>query len=158
MNCLVVYDSYFGNTEKIARAIGNALLQAEGHQVTLKKAGQTALEDLAGVDLFVLGCPTRAFQPTEGAAELVKGLPAEALAGKKVLVFDTRIAPEDTPNRVLRVMVRAFGYAAGTLGKKILKKGAELSLPPEGFFVTGSEGPLREGEEERAAEWVRGVL
>ena len=29
---------------------------------------------------------------------------------------------------------------------------------PEGFIVTDTEGPLREGELERAAEWARGLL
>lgn len=31
-------------------------------------------------------------------------------------------------------------------------------MPPAGFFVNGKEGPLKEGELERAAEWARQIL
>ena len=38
------------------------------------------------------------------------------------------------------------------------KKKGELALEPEGFIVTGTEGPLKEGELERAANWIRPVI
>jgi hypothetical protein len=28
---------------------------------------------------------------------------------------------------------------------------------PEGFFVKGTKGPLKDGEQERAASWAKGV-
>jgi hypothetical protein len=37
-------------------------------------------------------------------------------------------------------------------------KGGNLVAPPEGFFVTGKEGPLKEGELERAAGWAKGIV
>jgi len=30
-------------------------------------------------------------------------------------------------------------------------------MPPEGFFVNGTEGPMKEGELERAAEWTKQI-
>jgi flavodoxin len=51
-----------------------------------------------------------------------------------------------------------LGYAAKPIADKLKKKGGKLVLPPEGFFVQGSEGPLKEGEVERAAEWAKQLL
>jgi hypothetical protein len=84
----------------------------------------------------------------------VRGLPSGSLAGVHVAAFDTRISMEDTDSGVLRAMVKVFGYAAKPIGKALQRKGGAEAAPPEGFFVTGTEGPLKDGELERAAEWV----
>jgi hypothetical protein len=34
----------------------------------------------------------------------------------------------------------------------------ELVVPPEGFYVSDTEGPLLEGELERAADWTRQIV
>jgi flavodoxin I len=49
-------------------------------------------------------------------------------------------------------------YAAGKIADSLKKKGATLMASPEGFFVKGKEGPLKEGELERAAGWAKGIL
>ena len=50
-----------------------------------------------------------------------------------------------------------FGYAAKPIADRLEKKGGQLAVPPEGFYVTDTEGPLVEGELERAAEWARKI-
>jgi hypothetical protein len=45
-------------------------------------------------------------------------------------------------------------FAAPQMAKKLRVRGAELLMPPEGFFVVDREGPLEEGEAERAAKWA----
>jgi hypothetical protein len=52
---------------------------------------------------------------------------------------------------------RVFGYAAKPISEKLRKKGGELIIAPEGFFVKDVEGPLKEGELERAAAWAREI-
>jgi flavodoxin len=151
MKVLIVYDSFFGNTERIAQAVGRALGAREG--TDLVKAGAVRPERLAGLDLLVVGSPTRGFRPTPAVSALLKGLPRAALQGVKVAAFDTGIAPADMPNGVLRFLVKLAGYAAGKIGDLLRKLGGELVLPPEGFWVKGSEGPLKDGELERAAAW-----
>jgi hypothetical protein len=54
--------------------------------------------------------------------------------------------------------VRIFGYAAKPIGKRLQKKGGELAVQPEGFHVGDTEGPLLEGELERAGLWARQVV
>jgi flavodoxin I len=156
MKALVVYDSVFGNTEKIAQAIGDAL-GAEG-EVEVVRVGDVRPGQWTGCTFLVVGSPTRAFSPTPAIARLLKGIPRHGLDGIRVAAFDTRISMEDVDSRVLHVMVKLFGYAAEPIAKRLEKKGGDPAVPPAGFFVGGSEGPLKEGELERAAGWARQIL
>ncbi len=152
MKYLVIYDSIFGNTEKIARAIGQELAKSgQGETLRVSDVGAGQLADL---DLLVVGSPTRAFQPTPAVKDLLKSLPGSALKGIQAAAFDTRMDVKEVNNLILTVMAGIFGYAAGTIAGVLKQKGA-LVLTPEGdFFVTGSEGPLHDGEMERAAQWA----
>lgn len=151
MKTLVIYDSVFGNTEKIAQAIA-AALGTQAILVSQADAGQ-----LHGLDLLVLGSPTRGFRPTEGISKLLNGLPKNHLTGARVAAFDTRIVLETIDSKALRFLVDKGGYAANTIAKMLVKRGGVLVLPAEGFFVTGEQGPLKDGELERAAAWVTKV-
>ncbi len=153
MNTLIIYDSVFGNTEKIARGMGEALAALGTARVV--KVDEATAEQLAGVELVLVGSPTRRFRPTPAMAAFLSGLPAGRLKGIKAAAFDTRIVVADMNSRFLSVMVRLFGYAAAPLAKRLAQKGATLVMPPEGFYVAASEGPLKDGELERAAEWAR---
>ena len=157
MSILIIYDSVFGNTEKIAQAIGAALSLQE--DVETLRVSAVKPEQLAGLKLLIAGSPTRQFRPTTAMTSFLKGIPGNGLKGVKVATFDTRITQskiEATP--VLAFFVRIFGYAAKPMAKILQKKGGELVGLPEGFFVEGTEGPLKEGELERAADWARQII
>lgn len=152
MKYLVIYDSIFGNTEKIARAIA-AELSRSGQGAAIRVTDVQA-DHLGGLDLLLVGSPTRAFQPTPAVKDFLKSLPGSALKDMKAAAFDTRMDVKEVNNLILTVMAGIFGYAAGTISRLLKRKGA-LVLKPEGdFFVTGSEGPLHDGELERAAQWA----
>ena len=152
MNALVVYDSVFGNTERVAREIGKAL-EAAGSVQTLRVT-EVKMDQLSGLELLVVGSPTRGFRPTEGIVAFLKGLPEDRLNGLKVAAFDTRIALEDIKSPIFRFLVKTGGYAAPSIAKRLEKAGGRLAVPPEGFAVVGTEGPMKQGELERAAEWA----
>jgi flavodoxin len=157
MKALVVYDSKFGNTERIARAIGNAL--GSSYEVEVLNVGTIAPDVVEGLRLLIVGSPTQRFNPTEGITNFLKGLPSNGLKGIKVAAFDTRLTIEDIEEiAVLSFFVRIFGYAAKPIANRLKKKGGELVLPPEGFYVQGTEGPLVEGELERAETWAKQIL
>jgi flavodoxin len=156
MKVLVVYDSVFGNTEKVAQAMGNAL-GGEAEVQTLR-VGDVRPEHLSGLDALIAGSPTRAFSPTPAIKAWLRGLPANSLEGVRVAAFDTRVSLEDVDSALLTFMVKLFGYAAEPIGKRLVRKGGKPAMPPEGFIVEGTEGPLREGELERAADWARQIL
>jgi len=155
MKALVVYDSVFGNTEKVALAVAEALGPKDS--VTARRVGEVKPEHLDGLSLLVVGSPTRAFRPTPATTGFVGSLPPDALQGVGVAAFDTRISTADTNSRFLNFMVKLFGYAAEPIAAKLQKKGGKLAAAPEGFFVSGTEGPLKDGELQRAALWGRQV-
>ena len=151
MKALVIYDSVFGNTEKVARAIAAGL--GKKAAVELKRPAEVTLDGLAGYDLLLVGSPTRGFRATEATVALLKGLPAGCLKGRRAAAFDTRIDAKDIKQAALRFMVNTGGYAAQKIADRLKKAGAELAAAPEGFIVEATEGPLRSGELERAAAW-----
>ncbi len=155
MKTLVIFDSVFGNTEKIAQAIGSAV--GAEKDVMVKRVTEASSEDLQGLDLLLVGSPTRGFRPTEAIAAFLKNIPANALNGVKAAAFDTRIPTDTIKSPVFRFIVKKGGYAAPVIAKGLEGKGASLIVEPGGFFVKESEGPLVEGELERAAAWVKSL-
>jgi len=156
MKALVVYDSVFGNTAKVAESIGGAL--REGAEVDVVKVDAFDPSMLGGVDVLIVGSPTRAFQPTPAAKKALGSIPAGGLSGVKVAAFDTRTAEGTKVPKVLMGLIKVFGWAAKPLADRMTKKGGQLSLPLAGFRVLESEGPLKEGELERAKAWAKGIL
>jgi flavodoxin I len=159
MKGLLVYDSMYGNTERIALAIGEALGNRE--ELAVVRVGSVKPEQYAGLDLFIIGSPTQRFQSMPAISNLLKGIPPNGLKGVKVTAFDTRMTEKqinETP--VLAFFVKLFGrsaYAAKSMADMLRKKGGELIVPPEGFYVEGMEGPLVQGELERAASWAKKI-
>jgi len=156
MKALIIYDSVFRNTEKVAQAVGQAL--AERGEVSVVRVSDVKPGQLSGLDLLVVSSPTRGFQPTPALAEFLKALPEGGLKGVRVAVFDTRIPVKEMKNPLLRWFLHKMGYAAPVIAKTLAAKGAQMTLAPEGFFVEDREGPLRAGELDRAAAWIKTAL
>jgi len=153
MKALVAYDSAYGNTEQIARAIGSAL--GPQPEVEVLRVGDVTPQNLAGVSLLVVGSPTQKFSPTAATTALLKRIPNDSLKGVKVAAFDTRITEAEIERiKILAFFVKLFGYAAEPIAGRLQKKGGELAIAPEGFYVGGTEGPLLDGELERAVAWA----
>ena len=150
MKSLVIYDSVFGNTEKVAIAIGSVL---KAKVVNVK---DVKLGDLDGIEVLVVGSPTRAFSPTPAIKKFLKSIPAGKLEGVKVAAFDTRARVEKAP-KFLKFLAGIFGYAAEPIVKIMAKKGGKSIVEPTGFFVMDTEGPLEDGELRRAEEWARNI-
>lgn len=156
MEAMVVYDSVYGNTEKIAHAVGEGLDNAQDVQIVC--VGDVAPGQLSGLELLIVGSPTQKFTYLASIKRFLKGIPGEGLQGVKVAAFDTRASASEMEKvRVLAFLARTFGYAAEPILAKLEKKGGEAVAPAEGFFVGGTEGPLTEGEIERASSWAHGI-
>ena len=147
MKALIVYDSVYGNTEKIARAVAGALTPSG--EVKVLRAGEVSASELASLDLLIVGSPTQGGKPTRAIQDFLNKLPESAIKGINVAAFDTRFTTK---------LVAIFGYAAGKIAGSLKTKGGTLILPPEAFFVKSKEGPLKEGELERAAVWAKRIL
>jgi flavodoxin len=156
MRILVVYDSVFGNTEKVARAIAEALGAKE--PADLLHVSKATPDRLAQTDLLVVGSPTRGFRPTEGMQALLKAVPSQALRGIRVAAFDTRLKADELDSAGLRFLVKTGGYAAKRIASRLEKAGGTLTAKPEGFYVEDTEGPMKAGELDRARTWAAGLL
>ncbi len=138
MKILVVYDSKYGNTERIARSIASGL--GPGHQIAIEPVGPSQQIDPA-TELLIVGGPTQAHGASPMMKTFLAGLPQ--LAGIRHAAFDTRF---DRP-RLLT------GAASGVIEAGLRKHGSVRATPAQSFFVEHGEGPLVPGEEDRAAAW-----
>lgn len=159
MKAMVIYDSGFGNTAKIAQAIRDALSNEAG-DVELRQVGDVQPEQLLGLDVLIVGSPTQRCRPTPATSDFLENIPNNALKGVKVAGFDTRFTKEkiDSMGFIISKMLNFMGYAAKPISDKLEKKGGALLTPPEAFYVADTQGPLMAGELERAAAWAGQIL
>ena len=136
VKALVVYDSVYGNTEKIAKALA-AGLESGGVDVDVVKVDAVKFDELGEVDLLCVGSPTQAWnasKPMKDFLERLKGI--ESLRGKKAFAFDTKIKS------------RLSGDAGQKIEKKLEEAGLTIARHSESAVVKGREGPLEENAEE----------
>ena len=158
MRVLVVYESMFGNTRRIAEAIADGLA---GHVWTeLSEVSEVPATTHPELDLLVIGGPTHAWSmsrprtrdrawqqdpnraaPGIGIREWLRQLPA-ARTSLAVATFDTRL---DRPRWLT-------GSAAGAAARRLRTLGYRV-VDQRSFLVSGMLGPLGPDEPERARQW-----
>jgi flavodoxin I len=152
MKAVIIYDSIYGNTEKIAQAIGDGLTG----EVKVVRVGDVNASELKTFDLLIVGSPVHGGRATPLIDAFLKQLPAHSLEGKSVAAFDTRFESEDQ-GIGLRIVMSVIRYAAERIAKDLAKKGGRLVAEPEGFIVENKEGPLKQEELERASKWAKAM-
>ncbi len=162
MKAMVIYDSAYGNTAQVAQSIGRGLGQAleSSGEVELRRTGDVKPEQLTGVDLLVVGSPTQKARPTPATSDFLESIPQKGLQGVRVAAFDTRFSQEriNALGFVASKLLPLFGFAAKPIANRLKKKGGKVVLPPEGFYVDDTEGPLSDGEFERAEQWAGQIV
>jgi len=146
MNTLIIYDSTFGNTAQIAQAMADRL--GEHGTVRIALADEAGLSEMEEIDLLIVGGPTQRHGLSPAIQALLERLPRRTLRGAGAAAFDTRY----------HMAAWKSGSAAQRIASKLKRTGASLLVEPESFFVAEREGPLEEGELERAASWAEGVF
>jgi flavodoxin len=153
MKAVIIYDSVYGNTEKIAHAMKDALA---AHEVHMIKVGDADIEKVKGADLLIVGSPTHGGRPTPAMKDFLQKIPKNALQGMCAAAFDTGI-PKAGQGAFLQSIINVLGYAAKHIATALKKKGATI-LKAETFYVAGKEGPLKNGELDRVQSWVKVFL
>ena len=87
MKALIVYDSYFGNTLKIADEIAKVFGE-DTHVILVNYIKST---DLKFVNLLVVGSPILGWKPSEKTQKFLALLTSGQLTGIKATTFDTRM-------------------------------------------------------------------
>jgi flavorubredoxin len=156
MNAIVVYESHWGNTAAVARAIAEGI----GPGARVLATDEATAAAIGDVDLIVAGSPLLGFSlPTES---MLKGMATNAASDP---------TPPDLSHPSMRAWLETLlpgsgraaafetriGWSPGSAVKAILKRLAALGYRPvdkgERFIVEGKYGPLRAGELERAKAW-----
>lgn len=162
MRAIVIFESMFGNTEEVARAIADGLaahLPADAVDVFEVGAAPTSV---AQDDLLVIGGPTHAFSMSrestredaatkttsplvsqgEGVREWLERLTVPPGGHPAVAAFDTKVSRPRLP-----------GSAAKAIERRLRKMGFTIVHPATTFHVHGMEGPVEEGELEKARQF-----
>jgi flavodoxin len=145
MNTLVLYESQFGNTQKVAEFVGREL-EAYG---PVRVASITDYEEsfLSGVDLLVIGAPTQAHGTPRPMKDFLARLDSKP-AGIAAAAFDTRLHGAEW----------LTGAASHGIAAKLRSKGFKTIVEPESFIVTGKSPELVPGEEKHAKAWAGGLV
>jgi hypothetical protein len=164
MRAVVVFESIFGNTHEIANAIAEGL--GERMEASAVPVDQASSDALAGADLLVVGGPTHmhgmassksrqlaAEQAEKHGADLDEGATGPGLrAWLKELPHGAVAmgAAFDTRGHGPRLLT---GSAARGIASRLEHHGIDLAAGPESFVVADAEGPLLDGERDRARRW-----
>jgi len=156
VNAVVVYESLWGNTAAVARAVAEGI----GPAARALPTGEAGVAGLAGVDLLVAGAPVLGFKlPTDKMRESVRANPGKAPAPPDLSQPSLRSWLAGLPTGTGRcaafdTQVRGpFGSAGPEILAVLEKAGYRAVGKPAGFIVKGRFGPLRDGELERARAW-----
>lgn len=161
MRVMVMYESIWGNTEQVARAVANELSSDSEVDIFTSDAPP---QSIAEYGLIIVAGPTHAFSmsrpatretalkqngasrvPSRGIREWIDSLRG-ASSTAVMATFDTRV---DSP--------RLPGSAAKAARHELRSLGFAASIKPMSFHVHGYEGPLVDGELDRAAAWARTI-
>lgn len=173
MRAVVVYESVYGNTHAVAEAIGKGIGAADpSGEVQVVPVGQATPDVIAGADLVVVGGPTHARGMTRAMSRT--GAVEKAKEQGREEILDPDAAGEglrewfDAMDKAPGTRATAFdthgepallaGGAAHGIGKRLRKHGFTLVTEPKGFVVEGMEGPMRDGELDKAEAWGRSLL
>jgi hypothetical protein len=157
MKAIVVYESLWGNTAAVARAIAEGIGPGARALSTAEATGAA----LADVELLVAGSPVLGFKlPTEKMREAALTNPGGKpprpadLSHPSMRSWLETLTPGCGRSAAFDTQVRGpFGKAAPTIAEALEKAGYARLANPVGFAVTGKFGPLRKGELERAQQW-----
>ncbi len=162
IRALVAYESMFGNTERVARAVA-AGLRLEGIDTTVHDVSNAKPVDLDDIDLLVVGAPTHGFslsRPTTRADAVRQGGRAGAV---EIGVREWLGALPDTDRQLVAATfdtrvskVRYLPASASRRAARMLAEhGHHIVSPPMGFLVQDVAGPLESREIDRAIAWSR---
>jgi hypothetical protein len=156
MKAIVVYESHWGNTAAIARAIAEGI----GPEARAMSTAEATGEALAGVELIVAGSPLLGFAlPTEG---MLKSIAANAsrdpvppdLAHPSMRAWLESLPPGSGSAAAFETRI---WWSPGSAAKAILQRLEQRGYRPlakgQRFIVKDKYGPLREGELEKAKAW-----
>jgi Flavodoxin domain len=168
MRAVIVYESMFGSTKKVAEAIAGGLADCAG--VSVVPVASAGAHILDGADLVVVGGPTHTqgmSRPgTRKIAGKLAGKPGSevelvpgAVSGPGVREWLASLGRLEVAGAAFDTRLQGLpaftGRASKSIGRHLAPTGARIAASPESFLVEGLTGALAEGELGRARAWGR---
>ena len=139
---MVVYESRYGNTKRVAEAIIQGMRRVEGTEPTLSEIKEVDPNTIRNFDAIVIGGPNHLGGPTRGVKKFIDKLGKLSSADKKFAVFDTCLAG-------------GFEMATKKMEQRMHEKAPSMkSLTTSlSIRVDGMKGPITERELPKAEEF-----
>ena len=145
MKVLIVYDSKYGNTEKVANLIAEGINSVEGNQVIVNNVKSVKLKEARSYDLILIGSPNHFGRHIGSIKKFINKLPKSQVKVNAYAVFDTYI-PDD-----FEKAVKKMEEQVGELMPDLTRASPGLSIKVEG---TGpSKGPIANEELPKCKEF-----
>ena len=133
---IVLFDTKFGNTERIAKALALGI-EKQGIDVDCVNVENVQIDKLSEYDLIAIGGPTNGFGMSEPTKRFIKKLESLNLRNKSAFAFDTKTGS------------RFWGSAAKGIEKRLKKLGLNVVKPYASAIVKGLKGPLEDDMERK---------
>jgi flavodoxin len=148
MKVLIVYETKYGNTQKVAETIGEVIKDA-GNDVTVVKVDAVERESIKDYGVFVVGSPTYASSQAKSIKNFISSLDVDK--GTKIVVFDTHSGDGIKTGGPMRRAVKKM--------EKQIEKNTNLEKIVNGLQVAvkGIEGPLIDGELEKCKVFAKEI-
>jgi flavodoxin len=156
MKALILYRSHYGNTKLVAEALAKEL-EARDVDADVQDL-RRKLPDLGGVELVLVGAPTRMARVSRRALRVLKKLKKKGFTGGQVAVFDTYGPIPTKPEKLEKGRKWLYPGAAGILHKAATELGLNVHPATLRCEVAGMKGPLKDREIEKAAAFVAGIV
>lgn len=153
MQALILFRSHYGNTRKVAEALA-AELSALGHGSVVQDL-RRKLPGPEGVDLVLIGAPTRMAKVTRRALRALKRLRKRGFAAKPLAIFDTYGPLPAKPEDLEKGRKWLYPGAAGIMQNAARTLGLNVYLNTLRCEVKGMKGPLVDDALESARAFVK---
>ncbi len=136
-NIIIIYDSWFGNTQVVAETIAKGINEIEKNPVHIKKIKDIEPNDVLDYDIILIGSPNHMGGPTRKVKKFIDNLGKLKIDDKQIAVFDTYVRKNVHIGKTVR-----------KIEKRISEKLSDLKIITEGLSiqVKGVRGPLEKGE------------
>ena len=152
MKGIVIYDTSYGNTKKIAETISETLKEAE---IDVDLLYVKNAKKLNGKDynFLILGSPTKFGTMSFAVKSFLGKIKSEEWQNKPFAAFDT-----ENPENIEKSRAENKNWsAAEKIAEKLKEKKMKQLLPILKASVLDWKGPLVEGEIERTKSYTKGL-
>ncbi|MEM3824262.1 MAG: flavodoxin domain-containing protein [Candidatus Bathyarchaeia archaeon] len=143
---IVVYESKYGNTKRVAETIVESMKEIGTIDISISELKEINVNTIPNYDAILIGSPNHMGGPTRGIRGFIDKLGKLQLEGKKFAVFDT-------------YMGKDFGKAVKKMEKQIREKVPGLMQIASGLSikVLGMKGPIAEGELQKCKDFGKKI-